>query len=205
MTTIVEENHSASLLGLIAGALDRLSLLPRDMGGIAVSVGPGSFTGLRVGISTAKALAYSAGKPIVGVSSLEALAVTGLMLDPSPEIACPMVDARKGEVFSALFERRGHLPTRLVGDFVAQPVAFLDEIQRRGKECVFLGDGAEVYAGLIRQCMGPKARLLPRRTWAEQGREIARLGREKLLSGTADQLAALSPVYVRPPYAKQLH
>lgn len=201
-TTVVEENHSASLLGLIGGALGQLNLSLADLGGIAVSVGPGSFTGLRVGVSTAKALAYSADKPIVGVSSLEALATAGLAVDPSPEVVCPMMDARRGEVFAALFERRGQLPVRLVEDLVVQPDAFLGEILRLGKECTFLGDGAEVYARIIRECMGSQARLLPREIWAGQGREIARLGREKLLKGNADELAVLSPVYVKAPYVK---
>ncbi|HSR10897.1 MAG TPA: tRNA (adenosine(37)-N6)-threonylcarbamoyltransferase complex dimerization subunit type 1 TsaB, partial [Thermodesulfobacteriota bacterium] len=98
------ETHSARLMPGIDRLLKEASLTIRDIGGIAVSIGPGSFTGLRIGVATAKGLAYALGIPVAGVPTLDALAATRPF---SPDPVCPVLDARKKEVYAALFRCNG--------------------------------------------------------------------------------------------------
>jgi len=98
-------NHTAMLAPAIEVIMKEADLTPADLSAIAVSSGPGSYTGLRVGSSTVKAMAYSLGKPILSVPTLEALAKAAFDRHPESEYALPMIDARRKEVYAALFDR----------------------------------------------------------------------------------------------------
>jgi tRNA threonylcarbamoyladenosine biosynthesis protein TsaB len=199
---LIQGTHSVSLLRLVAETLRSSGLSVSDLDGIAVSLGPGSFTGLRVGVSTVKALAYSAQKAVVGVSTLEALARIGFMVDLGAEVVCPMLDARRGEVFASVFERKEDGCVRVTSDILAQPDLVVNEVRMREKRCLFLGDGADLYCEMIREGLGRKANLFERETLCPLGSEVARLGEKKLLSAGRDELCGLSPVYVKPSYVE---
>ncbi len=98
-------NHTAMLAPAIEAIMNEFALTPADLSAIAVSSGPGSYTGLRVGSSTVKAMAYSLGKPILAVHTLKALAKAAFDQYPDAEYALPMIDARRREVYAALFDR----------------------------------------------------------------------------------------------------
>jgi len=98
-------NHTALLAPAIEELLKSASLVPGDLGAIAVSSGPGSYTGLRVGSSTAKAMAYSLGRPLISVPTLMALASAAFERHPEARYAMPMIDARRKEVYSILYDR----------------------------------------------------------------------------------------------------
>jgi tRNA threonylcarbamoyladenosine biosynthesis protein TsaB len=98
-------NHTAMLAPAIEAILKEADLAPADLHAIAVSSGPGSYTGLRVGSSTVKAMAYSLGRPILAVDTLKALAKAAFDRHPESEYALPMIDARRKEVYAALFDR----------------------------------------------------------------------------------------------------
>jgi tRNA threonylcarbamoyladenosine biosynthesis protein TsaB len=167
-----------------------------EIEGIGVSIGPGSFTGLRIALGTVKGFAYAMGQRVVGVPTLESLAYT--VCDWNG-LVCPVLDARKREVYAALFRRdaNGTLQ-RLLPDYVLSPADLLKYI---AEPCLFLGDGAENYSVLIREHCGSFAQILPFATHHPRGAVVAAMAWERLRRGEHDELSALVPCYVRPPEA----
>lgn len=167
---------------------------------LAVSLGPGSFTGLRIGVSTAKGLALAGGKPLVGVPTLDALA--SHCYGPPPYI-CPLLDAKKKEVFAALYRRNdsGELQ-KLTPDLVIAPEKLLEEIIK--DKTMFLGEGSRVYRDLIEGRLGSQAVFAPLPLSHPRAATIAFLGLEEWKRGHLISATALAPTYVRPSEA-ELH
>ncbi len=190
--------------------------------GIAVSQGPGSFTGLRVGISVAKTLALSLKKPLFGVSTLEILA-RGLdsCFTESPNLLIPILDAKKNLVYAAIFRRnlvrnprhrRGSRPApkgmvaprRLISNGVKREtddlVLTIEEICRMIKEpAIFLGEGLKVYKSIIKKRLGDLAHFAPEEFFFPRASIVAQLGEEKLRLKKEDNLYELQPIYLRVP------
>jgi tRNA threonylcarbamoyladenosine biosynthesis protein TsaB len=146
--------RSASLLSAADSLLRETGLDIASLDAIAVTTGPGSFTGLRVGLATVKGIALAAGKNVIPLSSL---AVLALNLPHSQHPVCPMFDARKKEVYAALYEtREGLCP--VIPESVSSAEDFLARIPG---EAVFLGDGARTYRDTICSVMGRRARFAP--------------------------------------------
>ena len=133
--------HSVTLLPMAQTALERCGLTPRDLDAVAVSRGPGSFTGVRIGVSAAKGLCWGAEKPAIGVSTLEAMAWNAV--DAKAEgIVCCAMDARRSQVYNALFRIRDGRPVRLTEDRAIGLDALADELSSAEKPIFVLGDGA---------------------------------------------------------------
>ncbi len=183
--------HAERLLTAIEHVVRSASLTIHDIDGIAVAKGPGSFTGLRIGVTTAKSLAYSLQTPIVAVSSLDALASHYLC---SETLICPFLDARKKEVYTAFYRNTGTQIHRLSDYAVIAPNNALREIH---EPVVLLGDGVAPYRKQIEETLGEfayvadSAHLLPR------GSLVAQLGGKRLLAGDSDDCFALAPFYLR--------
>src|SRR5574341_455461 len=140
----VKATHAERLLPSIDRILRDAGITLSRVEGICVAAGPGSFTGLRIGLSTAKGLAAAGGQPLVGVSTLEAMAWT---LPFCAHQICPILDARKGELYCALFRCEGDRLVRLTDDQALAPERVFSRIQ---EPTVFLGDGLMVYQDLVR-------------------------------------------------------
>jgi tRNA threonylcarbamoyladenosine biosynthesis protein TsaB len=183
--------HTERLVSAIDHIVKSASLRIQDIDGIAVSLGPGSFTGLRIGVTTAKSLAYGIQKPIVAIPSLDALASQYLFTDL---LICPILDARKQEVYTAFYRNTGALVERISEYFVITPEHILQEI---AEPVLFLGDGVFPYRQDIEITLrqyayfADAAHLLPR------GSLIAKLGRDRLIAGEYDDCFALTPLYIR--------
>ena len=190
------ETHSRHLMTMVDRAL-RMSV-----GGIgkidalAVSRGPGSFTGVRIGISTAKGLAAAAGIPLAGVSSLEALAWQAA---PTARVVCAMLDARRQEVYWQRFCFEDRRLAALVPAAVSAPEVAVDGLT---DPCVLIGDGALAYEARLRERMGADFRMAPDFQHAIRAGVIAHIARERLAQA-ANDLATLVPAYIRPSYAKE--
>ena len=128
--------HSETLLVSVNDLLSSLRMKLRDMDAIAVTVGPGSFTGIRIGLATAKGLAMAAGLPLLPVSSLLALAYNIACFDG---VIAACMDARRGQVYNALFARKQNMH-RLCPDRAVSAAALADELTRRGAPVIFVGD-----------------------------------------------------------------
>lgn len=189
-------NHTETLLPLIGRVLAQAGLTVPDITGIGVSIGPGSFTGLRIALATAKGFAYATGQQVIGVPTLDALAATGSEWEG---LICPLLDARKGEVYAALFRRDtdGNLH-KVLSDCALAPQRILEQIT---EPCIFLGDGVLAYGNLIRAYCGARARILPFTTHPPRGSLIARLAWARLRTGSADDIQSLVPTYIRSPEA----
>jgi tRNA threonylcarbamoyladenosine biosynthesis protein TsaB len=186
-------SHSASLPALVDGVLEDAGLRIEDVEAVAVSIGPGSFTGLRVGLALAKGIAFAGGLPLVGVPTLEALAhVADAAVG---ETICAALDARKREVYAALFAAEASGPRRLTPDLALTP----EELAARlAPPCVLLGDAGAVYG----EVLGTRAAIRPFATHHPRGDVVARLGLARLAAGDAAHAATLEPVYVRAPDAE---
>lgn len=197
-TLNVKATYSERLLPLIDRALQDARIALDQVAGFAVAVGPGSFTGLRIGVSTAKGLAAAGDQPCVGISTLEAMAWT---LPFCAYQICPILDARKGEIYSALFRYEGERMIRLAGDAAAALDRLLSRIQQ---PTVFLGDGLAVYEDLIQSQLKELALFAPLAGRGGRAAAVAELGRRRLLLGQRDDLTELAPQYLRPSEA-ELH
>lgn len=182
--------NSGRLMDSISGLLQAARLTPDGVDAFAVSLGPGSFTGVRVGIATVKGLAMATGKPVVGFSSLAMLAMN---LPYCSEQVAPMFDARKGEVYAALY-RCGSLPDAIEPDAVLSPEDFLDRIKH---PTVFVGDGAVRYRELIGSTLGELAVFPPWHANLPRACAGAVIAREAAREGKFTPLARLNPTYLR--------
>jgi len=184
------------LPALIEQALARAATTWDDVEGLAVSIGPGSFTGLRIGLSLAKGIAYAGHLPIAAVSTLEALAWAA---DPSPgEHVWAILDARMREVYAASFERTATSLVRRTADEALPPDALAPRI---AADALVVGDAAAAYPVLAR----PGARVLPFATHHPRGGVVARLGAAILRAGGGADVGTLEPTYVRPSQAELAH
>jgi len=193
-----EETLSARLLPAIQTLLAEARLDLHEIDGIAVSLGPGSFTGLRVGLSAVKGLALATQKPAAGIPTLDALAYN---LPFTPYQICPLLDARKGQIYTALYKNRaGGFLEQVTPYQVLSPAALIEAIPH--EETVFLGDGVKVCQELITQRLAAKALFAPLHLGFLRGTTVAELGLKRLGRGESDDISALVPIYVRPSDAE---
>jgi tRNA threonylcarbamoyladenosine biosynthesis protein TsaB len=193
-----QETHSAQLVPAIQALLKEARITIHEIDGLAVSLGPGSFTGLRVGLSTVKGLALAAEKPVVGVPTLDALASN---LPFTPYLICPILDARKGEVYFALYKNGGGGQLeRLTPYQVLSPLGLLEKIPLQ--DTVFLGYGVQVYGEFIRDQLGEKALFAPPHLRFLRGSTVAELGLGRIMQGEGDDISSMVPIYVRPSDAE---
>jgi tRNA threonylcarbamoyladenosine biosynthesis protein TsaB len=187
------DRHSAHVLPLCARALEAVNARPADLAGIACGGGPGSFTGLRVGMSVSKGLALPYGTPFFVVSSLEAMALDIFGASTESEVsAVPCLDAGKGEVYVAGYARD---PVRLVREAIPSarlaPAALTDWLATVDAACA-AGNGADRYAAAI-----PEAAYL--RLAGPTAISVGRLALGQRARGEAADLASAVPFYGRPP------
>ena len=190
------QTHSRHLMGMVDQALSMSTGQMASIDGFAVTQGPGSFTGLRIGISTAKGLAEAAGKPLVGVSSLQALA---WQVFPSDVMVIPMLDARRKEVYTARYIREGETFKMVGAEKALSPEAAVDGIDM---PCLLVGDGAVAYADRLGMVLGGRMQLALPFQHMIRASTVAFLGREKLTEAR-DERMTLTPRYLRQSYAEE--
>lgn len=187
--------HSRALLPLIAASLDAARWPADAIEAVAVGLGPGSFTGVRIGLTVAKTLASVRRLPLVGICSLEALALNA---EGGAERVCPALDALKGEVFAACYDV-GQSPPRVLSPPAArQPDDWAAELAASGDRCTLLGSGIERYRERFVAALGDRLQL-PAGS-AAHGLSAARLGclaRDRLQRGAVADPQRLEPLYCR--------
>ncbi len=194
----IAETHASRLMPMIDQVLKDAHLTITEMDAIAVGLGPGSFTGLRIGIATAKGLAMALNKPIVGIPTLDALAHN---LSYTPGLICPILDAKRGEIYAALYHYHGYtLPggRQALKKLTEDLVLTMKELLRRINEQVtFLGDAIDIYRDPIEKELGKKVSFAPHHLRLPRAANVATLGLEKLKAGEKGPLPKIRPLYVR--------
>jgi tRNA threonylcarbamoyladenosine biosynthesis protein TsaB len=195
-TLNVEATHSERLMAAVDRVLSDSGTARGDIDGFAVSIGPGSFTGLRIGVSTAKGLAFTTGKPVAAVPSLRALAWN---IPHAVHPVCPLFDARKGEVYAALYRHEaGGLAT-----IMPERVLTLHELSAEAKgPTIFTGEGSLLFRDEIRSRFGERAYFAPPAATVPSAASVAEIGLGMLRSGGASDPDALTPLYIRRPEAE---
>lgn len=187
------QNHTRQLLPNLEHLLCQFDLSPQALTGIIVARGPGSFNGLRVGISVAKGLAFSLGVPIVGISTLEVEAYqhagTGLPV-------CPVFNAGRGEVATATYRRKRGRWLQLAPEHISTIEALCSGITSKTVLC---GEYVTVIAEQLRQHLGRRAVIPSTTTGLRRAAFLAELGLRRLATGDTDDPATLQPLYLRRP------
>jgi len=203
---LAEEDFEAGLnhSELLMPAVDRLFKSGRSdissVEGYCVAAGPGSFTGIRIGLATVKALAFAAGRRVAAVSSLRALALKLRTGEKDARLLCPMIDAKKGEIYAALFDAgRGELE-EIVPEGAYDPGEFLARLPGEG-DIHFIGTGVDLCRRSIMKTLEGRARLTDRPLFI--AREVGLLGLEILRSGGGAAAEDVEPIYFRRSQAEE--
>lgn len=195
-----KKTHSQKMMPQIEEMFRAAELMPSDVDAYAAAVGPGSFTGVRIGVATVKAMAQAHKKPCVAVSTLEALAFPSCFFDG---VVSPILDARRGQVYNAIFEGDVNGMTRLAEDRALSLEELLAELEKINKKVMFMGDGVPVHREKISDVLGDKAIFAPKITRLNLAGAVAELGLEKFKRGETVEYGELVPQYVRLSQAEQ--
>ena len=191
--------HSVNLMPMIEEALGRSGLDVSAIDLYACVTGPGSFTGVRIGVSAVKGMAHGAGKPCVGVDALEALAAGVCTTDA---LLCPIQDARAGQVYGAAF-LPGMPPVRVLDNMAEKLPIFIEKAlaAAEGRNLCFLGDGVKTYEKSIREILGDRAVFAPVHMRYLRPASVAALA--DCHQDQAVDYLTLMPVYLRAPQAER--
>lgn len=197
---ISSQTHNRLLLKSIDDALTAIGWRPRDIDGFAVTVGPGSFTGLRIGLTTIKTLAWASKKAYIGVPSLDVLAA-GLAHSSLPVF--PLIDAHKKEMYGCLYCSDSHGEIRPVSPYRTLTAETVVEIVR--ERTLFCGDGWLLYRKVLTELLGALAVEASAPFHLIRAGIVADLARKRLERGESDDPMASVPLYVRPSEAELNH
>jgi tRNA threonylcarbamoyladenosine biosynthesis protein TsaB len=182
---------SSHLLRIVDAVCSQVGCRLDDLGGLAVSLGPGGFTSLRVGLATAQGLAMATGKPLVGCSALEALVAAAAGWHGA---VCPVLEARRGEVYTALYHRQDATIRETTPAMVITPEALCSLITER---TLFVGSGVRAYGTLFATGLGAQAVCLESALEGGLAASVARLGYGRLCAAAPGPWPGLKPLYIR--------
>ncbi|PKM86108.1 MAG: tRNA (adenosine(37)-N6)-threonylcarbamoyltransferase complex dimerization subunit type 1 TsaB [Firmicutes bacterium HGW-Firmicutes-12] len=186
--------HSEQLLPLIDDLFKQCRISMDEICGIAVAGGPGSFTGLRIGMATAKGLAQGLNIPLVSIPTLQALAFTHMS---KSGLISPVMNARKKEVYAALFRCSEGKIEQMMPDCAISPQKWADVLHKYNEPVLLTGDGVIAYKDDWQSLLGQQVILLPSILSLNSALTVAWLGQEKLMAGNVDNLYESKPIYIR--------
>lgn len=189
--------HSERLLGAIELVLKEARCPIGNLDGWAISIGPGSFTGLRIGVSAVKGLSFATGKPVAGVSTLDVLAS---QIALTPHLICPILDARKKEVYTAFYRYEEGGSLKRQSDY--QAIRPEDLVKKIKEQTIFLGNGVKTYGDFLLNSLPSLAIFPPAPLHVPHGSMVATLGLELLKKGEGLNLSTFTPFYIRPSEAE---
>lgn len=192
-------SHSEKLVPMVKEVLDNLKLKVEDIDVFGVSTGPGSFTGLRIGIATIKAFAHIFDKPIVGVSTLEALAFNL----PYNDVVVPMIDARRDRVYTGIYKWEGEILITIMEPTVMEIDTLLDLLDKDYKNIVVNGDGSLLFKERILNKLKNKVRFATLGQNMCRASSICELALIKYKKGIVDDYFTLAPDYLRESQAQR--
>lgn len=195
-----KKTHSQTLMPMIDSALKQSGLEISDIDLLVSANGPGSFTGLRIGVSAVKGLAHAAGIPVVGVSTLEAMAYN---LPFCEYIISPIMDARRQQVYNAVYEWQNGELLKIKEPRALSLDELIEELIKLDKKVVFLGDGVDVHKAYIQEKMADKAVFAPVCANEQRASGLAVAAKKLYDEGKAVSFYELAPIYLRKPQAER--
>ena len=195
-----KKTHSQKLMPMIKEIMESLDLSPNDIDIYAASSGPGSFTGLRIGITTIKAIAYAVQKPVISVPTLDALAYN----IPIPGIIiCPIMDARNSQVYSALYKLEKGFPVKIT-EYMGVPIAELVQIIKgKNSNVVFTGDAVEMHKDFLKKELEEKCEFAPGNLLLQRGSSVAQIALKMASEGLLESCFDMAPFYLRKSQAER--
>jgi len=189
-----QRTHSEKLLPMVEAALKDCGLKPKEIDVFAVTLGPGSFTGLRIGIAAIKAMAQALGKATVGISTLDALAWN---LPYVHEMICPIIDAQRDRVYTASYRWGQQGMVRLSEYEILEVAELIKQIKETGDRTIFVGDGIERFQGQLEAGLGALAVFPPKAWQFPRGTALGELARAAVERGDLVPAQDLLPIYMR--------
>ena len=189
----VKVNHSAVIMEMISTLFKMTNYSIKDVDRVAVTVGPGSFTGIRIGVAVAKGLCYGTKKSIVGINELDLIAQN---IEVVEELLVPLIDARKERIYYSIYEKKEGIIR--VSEYKDRELRTLLE-ELRGRKTIFCGDGAIAYEKIIREVLGDDAKIV------SKGKSIPRsiLAGQMALEMEEENLYTIEPFYVNKSQAER--
>jgi len=198
-----KKTHSQKLMPMMNELFNNLEIKPSDIDAFAVSVGPGSFTGLRIGISTIKGMAQALEKPVIGIPTLEGLAYNVLAYDGC---ICPIIDARNDNVYTAIFSYdKDKKIMHRHSDYMALHIQELITKLENEQKIIFLGDAAQKFEHTIKEKLEIRAEFAGNHLSLPKASSIAYVGYKTLIQqGQVDSYISIKPLYVRSSQAERM-
>jgi len=202
-TTKLSRNHSENMMPLVEHLLTNLELAPTDLKGLVVGRGPGSYTGIRIAVTAAKALAFALNIPVVGVSSLDGMARSGQLTDA---LVVPLFDARRRQAYTAMYENQAGHFTKISDDALLPLDEILKKINSRmtvrrldkkPAQVLLLGDGAHQHRVELQEKLGDKARFAPAGHDFVRAAHLLEVGVPLLEAGARHNPETLAPEYLQ--------
>ncbi len=194
------KTHSQRLMPMVENLLEKVGLSAKDMDAFAASIGPGSFTGLRIGVTTVKAMAFAAAKPVISINTLDALACN---LSTSKAIICPIIDARNSQVFTAIYKFTNGKLERLTDYLGIHINELVDIIRSMQGEIVLLGDACTLHKDYFAAQLGDRLSIAPPNTALANASSVAMLARNAFLEGKLESCYDMVPFYLRKSQAER--
>lgn len=200
-TSNYKKTHSQTLMPMIEEITNMVELNLEDLDLIAVANGPGSFTGLRIGVATAKGLAHTLDIPIISVPTLDALAYNIGFCD---KIICPLMDARRNQVYTALYSYENNNFTKIHEDIAVPIEEIINKIKEIGKQVIFVGDGISPNLEYIQNNLTKEEYVVaPINNNIQRGASVAALGLIFAKEGKSESYLNCKPVYLRKSQAER--
>lgn len=190
--------HSQTIMPMLEHLKGLIGFEMNEIDAVAVTSGPGSFTGIRIGVATAKAMALAIGVPIIGIPTLDVMAHN---ISFASEVICPIMDARRNQVYTGIYQWKNGILER-EGDHLAVEI---DELLEKlaGRQTIFLGDGVDVLKGKITDVMGDAAQFAPSFLHMQRASVLAQLACEAFEKGEMVDADEFVPIYLRKSQAER--
>ncbi|MDP2210944.1 MAG: tRNA (adenosine(37)-N6)-threonylcarbamoyltransferase complex dimerization subunit type 1 TsaB [Candidatus Aquicultor sp.] len=201
-TTWMPRGHMAKLIPFVDVLLAAKGFKIDDVTHMVVGSGPGSYTGLRIGMVIARTFAQLLEVPIIGVPSADAIAYRNI---PEAGIVCPIIDAKRGEVYTALYRPNDGSIERITEFMAILPGELAKKLLDEGHEqVVFAGDAVKLYEGVLAEALGERAVFAAEEAWWPRASDLASLALPRIIAGEFDELYKLAPIYVRLSQAEEM-
>jgi len=197
------KTHSQKLIPMLGELLEKLNLTPEDIDIYAAVTGPGSFTGLRIGVTTIKAMAYALKKPVAGITSLDALAHAAVV--PEGMLVCPIMDARNNQVYTALYKPQNGLMANLSGYMGLHIAELVKQIEEKYENAniLFAGDGVMLHRDFLKIELNERCSFMPDFTLQQMAASAAHVALCRYARGEVMDYQELVPFYLRPSQAER--